>query len=407
MVYQMVLRIPAAEGETGGTGDTRAITDWTPENPNINYDDGNTPPSPAEGEHEGLDYYVTGKDLKILFCKDDIVIDYAEPTESHFITASGGFYEFFVKGKLKRIKSGDPKPYDVVVLANTKGLLHFDQEHLDNLVDSREDAIYPNLIYDFKALENIHDVAHTFTEKNFLQTDKDAADAARVPMWGRIEGQTLNDGTHVIVPLMRSLAKIRISLKDDITTGNNASSPTLPASNDYFTYSIEKIEMVGNSSQGTLMPHDAHHKVTSDYVPSGSSSKKLSEWWPDAKNTHGSQNIPEGTEHNHLALNFYKKEGYFYIYAPETVNNSGQFHFYVYLRRDLHDKDNGNITGSVSQRFRMEFGEYNFNSDGSVNGTYMPVMRNHYYMYVIKNVMQDQLIYIDPWDIEVLPPIVM
>lgn len=394
MVYQMVLRIPAAEGETGGTGDTRAITDWTPENPNINYDDGNTPPSPAEGEHEGLDYYVTGKDLKILFCKDDIVIDYAEPNESHFITASGGFYEFFVKGKLKRIKSGDPTPYDVVVLANTKGLLHFDQEHLDNLVGSREDAIYPNLIYDFKAGEDIHDIAHTFTEKNFKKTSPDAADAARVPMWGRIVGQTLNDGTHVVVPLMRSLAKVRISLLADIATGTAIGSPT-------YTYKIDRIEMVGNSTQGTLMPHDAHHKVTSETVPVGSASHPLPDWWPDANNAHGSQNIPEGTEHNHLALEFYEQDGYFYIYAPETVNNSGQFHFNVYLTRTTTATSN-----AIQQHYRMEFGKYVISS-GTVTGTYMPVMRNHYYMYVIKGVTQDQLIFIDPWDVEVLPPIVM
>lgn len=406
MPFQMILRIPAAEGEAGGTrGMTRADgTNWTPDNPNKDYN--------TEGEGEGLDYYITGKDLKLLFCLDDVIIDFAEPSETRFVTAQGGFYEFFVKGKLNRIKSGDDKAYDVVVLANTKGLLHFDQEYLSNLVGSREDAIYPNLIFDYKAETiggvHIHDIAHTFTENNFLAAEndtykakRDSETAARVPMWGRVVGQQLNEGTPVEIPLMRSLAKIRIALDPAINTGSGN-----------YSYQIDSITMVGASTRGTLMPKDAHHKVTSETVPNGSSSFPLSSWWPDATNAQGAQNIPEGTEHNHLSLKFYKKTGkeygtntnidYFYTYVPETINLTGQFHFNVYLSRTLKSENS-----TVPQHFRMEFGKYTINNDNSVTGKYMPVMRNHYYMYTIKGIAQDQLIFINPWDVEILPPIMM
>lgn len=397
---------------------TRGTNDpWSPNNPNTDYENGPTPAQPVEGEHEGLDYYITGKDLKLLFCRNDSVIDTAEPTETRFVTAQGGFYEFFVRGKLNRIKSGDKKPYDVVVLANTKGMLHFDQEYLENLVGSKEDAIYPNLIYEYTAenvgTEHIHDIAHAFTESNFTTTgtNRDLTSTARVPMWGRTVGQYLNEGTPVIIPLMRSLAKIRIALHPSITTGEYTATSG-------YSYTIEKIEMVGASTRGTLMPKDAHHKVTTTSVPDGYQgvtaehikvkNDDAAGWWPDAWNMKGSQNIPEGTEHNKLELEFYKKAGtdgvdYFYTYVPETVNLTGQFHFNVYLKRTLHPENT-----SVSQRFRMEFGEYNINEhDHSVTGKYMPVMRNHYYMYTIKGVTQDRLIFIDPWDAEILPPIMM
>lgn len=420
----MILRIPSAEGEPGSTrGMTRSGETWTG-TPNDPYKDYTYNQAIAEGEHEGLDYYVTGKDLKLLFCLNDIVIDFAEPSETHFVTAQGGFYEFFVKGKLKRIMSGDNKAYDVVVLANTKGMLHFDQEHLNNLVGSREDAIYPNLVFDYKAEKigetEIHDIAHTFTENNFKsvvensqeEANRDTETAARVPMWGRIVGQKLNEGTPVIIPLMRSLAKIRIALDPKITTKHSSY-----VSGPKYSYHIDKIEMVGASTKGTLMPKDAHHKVTTEDVPEGYNdgttkiNKPLGEWWPDAWNNKGSQNIPEGTEHNHLPLEFYKKTGkiygtdtdieYFYAYVPETFNQNGQFHFNVYLTRTLVSE-----TTHIQQHFRMEFGEYTI-SESAVSGKYMPVMRNHYYMYTITGVTQDELIFIDPWDVEILPPIMM
>lgn len=418
MEFQMILRIPSAEGEPGSTRGMTRAEGWSPENPYTGYTYNQ---AIAEGEHEGLDYYVTGKDLKLLFCFNDEVVDFAEPTETHFVTAQGGFYEFFVKGKLKRIMSGDNKAYDVVVIANTKGMLHFDQEHLNNLVGSKEDAIYPNLVFDYKAEDvantHIKDIAHTFTENNFLSVEntsyvnnRDTETAARVPMWGRIVGQKLNEGEPVIIPLMRSLAKIRIALDPSITTG----SSTL-ASGATYSYCIDKIEMVGASTKGTLMPKDAHHKVTTETVPSGYNdgttkiNKPLGDWWPDSWGTKDAQNIPEGTEHNHWPLEFYKKAGqntdieYFYTYVPETFNQNGQFHFNVYLTRTLHPEGT-----HVSQHFRMEFGEYQIdNTNHTVQGKYMPVMRNHYYMYTITGVVQNELIFIDPWDVEILPPIMM
>lgn len=366
---------------------TRA-EDWPPENPNTDHDDGQG--NPLEGENEGLDYYLTGKDLKILFCLDDVVIDYAEPEVTKFVTAQGGFYEFFVKGKLKRIKSGDNKNYDIVVLANTKGMLQFNQEHLNNLVGSREDAIYPGLIFDFvgrkgiAGVPDINDIANKFTENNFAKSSPDDVTAnntaARVPMWGRVAGKPLNDGTIIEVPIMRSLAKIRIELDKNGTGLYNAS--------------IYQIKMVGASTKGTLMPRDAHNK-TSDNITG---------WFPDYKNQQKSQNIPDGAQHNELPLNFYgpKTVGdhkYFYIYAPETVNNSGQFYFNVTIKRTY-----GGGEDDIYTTYRMNFGKYD---PVSHQGQYMPVMRNHYYMIKITGIVQEQLIYIDPWDIEVLPPIMM
>lgn len=410
MPFQMILRIPSAEGEPGGTrGMTRANgSAWSPNDPNTDYNNGSVP---AEGEHEGLDYYITGKDLKLLFCRNDSVIDTAEPAETRFVTAQGGFYEFFVKGKLNRIKSGDKKPYDVVVLANTKGMLHFDQEYLENLVGSKEDAIYPNLIYEYTAenvgTEHIHDIAHAFTKNNFetTGTNRDLTSTARVPMWGRTVGQYLTEGTPIVIPLMRSLAKIRIALAPSANTSN-------------FTYQIDSITMVGASTRGTLMPKNAHHKVTTNQVPSGYSGPAVQciktnnsdtgGWWPDAWNEKGSQNIPEGTVHNHLPLKFYENVGttpitYFYTYVPETVNLTGQFHFNVYLSR-THNTEHT----TIHQHYRMEFGEYTIDTGNhSVTGKYMPVMRNHYYMYTITAIEQDRLIFIDPWDVEILPPIMM
>ena len=378
MEFQMILRIPAGEGEPEGTrGMTRAGDGWTPEDPNIQP---GTDQNPLEGEGEGLDYYLTGKDIKLLFCKNDIIIDFAEPSDTKFITAQGKFYEFFVKGKLNRIKAGDGTPYDVVVLANTKGMLQFDQEHLNNLVGSREDAIYPGLKFDFVGRQGIPDIALSFTQNNFTKSTPEdiAADnkAARVPMWGRIENQPLNDGTIITVPIMRSLAKIRIELAESGTGLANAS--------------IEKIEMVGASTKGTLMPHDAHHKKTDDTSP----------WWPDSKNTQGSQNVPTDALHNELPLEFYNDVNntkYFYVYAPETKNDNGQFFFNVTIKRVF-----GNDV--IYTTYRMNFGEFN---TATKEGRYMPVMRNHYYMIKIVGIEQEQLIHIGPWDLEVLPPIMM
>lgn len=399
MEFQMVLRIPSAEGEPGATrGMTKAPTTGTPEYPDTNYG--------TDEEGEGLDYYVTGKDLTLLFCKNNVVVDYAVPSETKFVTAQGGFYEFFVRGKLNVIKTGDPDPYDIVVMANTRGMLHFNQDPFDRLAKMREnneiiheDLIYPNLIFEYTSkgiTGDDHDIAYKFTKDNFgeTKTSQDAEPHARVPMWGRIVGQYLNEGLPIEIPIMRSLAKIRIELG------------TISDTN--FTYEIDSITMVGASTRGTLMPRDAHNKVTTKTLPSGYNNvggkvKTLDEWWPGAYNNYDAQNIPFGTVHNHLHLKFYKKDdNKFYTYVPETVNNSGQFHFNVYLKRK-HKTEN--VTSQ--QRYRMEFGKYTFNSDNVIQGEYMSVKRNHYYMYRVTKIIQDQIIYIDPWDTEVLPPIIM
>lgn len=400
MPFQMILRIPAAEGEAGGTrGMTRADgTDWTPDNPNKDYN--------TEGEGEGLDYYITGKDLILLFCQNNIVIDYAEPRETHFVMAQGGFYEFFVKGRLNKIKSGETNPYDIVVLANTKGMLHFNPINFNEIVGSHEDAIYPNLVFNYVAQAGIDDIAHTFTENNFLSVtnqsyinNRDKETAARIPMWGRVEGKPLNEGTPVIVPIMRSLAKIRIALADDVRVyrDNDDITPN-------FSYSIDKIEMVGTSTKGTLMPKDAHHKVTDD-SPVSQGSQRLTDWWPDSRNQMDTQNVPDGTENNHLHLQFYNKPEtkFFYTYAPETRNGSGQFYFNVFLT--CKNKTTNEVVSQ--EEYRMEFGDYIKDTANGLTGRWLPVMRNHYYMYKITRIDQGHAIHLEPWVLWPRDPIMM